>query len=399
MTAMTPTDAQGSWKASRRENAVQLFLAEAHGDAVAIGGARLADFECALNLLPVDAELKLEQLQNAPAAVVQVQADNQASVDRFQSLCHGDVPIIAALYDPPLKVVRELILAGAHDVIPLPLEAADLERSLTPIRKRMDVRGAGRPAKTGKIVVMLKALGGLGATSLLAQSAIEYACRIRNGGREACLLDLDVQFGDAAFQLGLRPSFTVADLIEAGTRVDGDMLRSMTALHPRGLRVIGAPSTMLPLDALTNDGAIDLVTLAAREFGTVFVDLPSNWTNWSLSLVARADVVLLVTEMTVSSLHRARRQLDMLHEQELGGLDLRVIVNRVEKGLFKTVAMADVERALGRDVAFTVANDHPLMRAAIDRGVPLAEVKSKSALGKDVGQIADQLFADLAGEA
>lgn len=399
MTAMTPTDTPTNWKASRREDAVQLFLAEVHGDAAALGGARLAGFECALNLLPLDAELTRDDLKNASAVVVQVQADNKNSVDRFQALCHGDVPVIAALYDPPLKVVRELILAGAHDVIPLPLETADLERSLTPIRHRIDAKGPDRPAKNGKIVVVLKALGGLGATSLLTQAAIEFARRAENIGRETCLIDLDLQFGDAAFQLGLRPSLTVADLIEAGTRVDGDMLRSTTAQHPSGLRVIAAPNEMLPLDALTNDGAIDLVTLAAREFGTVFVDLPSNWTNWSLSLVARADVVLLVTEMTVSSLHRARRQLDMLQEQELGGLDLRVIVNRVEKGFFKTVAIADVERALARDVSFTVANDHPLMRAAIDRGMPLAEVKSKSALGKDVGQIADQLFADLAGEA
>ena len=155
MTAMTPTDAPRSWKASDREQAVQLFLAEAQGDAPAIGARTLAGFGCALNLLPVDAALDPALLAGAPAAVVQVQADNKASVDRFQALCHGDVPLIAALYDPPLKVVRELILAGAHDVIPLPLVADDLERSLAPIRERIAARGAQRPAKAGKIVVML----------------------------------------------------------------------------------------------------------------------------------------------------------------------------------------------------------------------------------------------------
>ena len=397
MTAMTPTDAPRSWKASDREQAVQLFLAEAQGDAPAIGARTLAGFGSALNLLPVDAALDPALLAGAPAAVVQVQADNKASVDRFQALCHGDVPLIAALYDPPLKVVRELILAGAHDVIPLPLVADDLERSLAPIRERIAARGAQRPAKAGKIVVMLKALGGIGATSLLAQTAIDYARRAGAAGRGACLVDLDLQFGDAAFQLGLRPSLTVADLIEAGARVDGDMLRAATAVHSTGLHVLAAPDAMLPLDSLSNDNAIELVSLAAREFGTAFVDLPTNWTNWSLSLVARADMVLLVTEMTVSSLHRARRQIDMLREQELGDLDLRVVVNRVEKGLFKSVGLDDVERTLGRDVAFTIANDHPLMRAAIDRGVPLDEVKGKSALGKDVAQVADRLFADLGG--
>lgn len=397
MTAMTPTDAPSSWNASDREHAVQLFLAEAQGDAPAIGARRLAGFGCTLNLLPVDAALAPALLAGAPAAVVQVQADNKASVDRFQALCHGDVPLIAALYDPPLKVVRELILAGAHDVIPLPLAAEDLERSLAPIRERIAARGSQRPAKAGKIVVMLKAVGGIGATSLLAQTAIAYARRAGAARRGACLVDLDLQFGDAAFQLGLRPSLTVADLIEAGARVDGDMLRAATTVHPHGLYVLAAPNEMLPLDSLSNDNAIELVNLAAREFGTALVDLPSNWTNWSLSLVARADVVLLVTEMTVSSLHRARRQIDMLRDQELGDLDLRVVVNRVEKGLFKSVGLMDVERTLGRDVAFTIANDHPLMRAAIDRGVPLDEVKGKSALGKDVAQVAERLFADLGG--
>jgi pilus assembly protein CpaE len=399
MTALTPNDSHRSWHASEREAPVQLYLAEAQGDAPAIGGMRVGGFGCALTLIPVDDPIDLGQIQSSPAAVVQVQADNKASVERFQALAQTGVPLIAALYDPPLKVVRELILAGAHDVIPLPLDAADLERSLSPIRERVDARGAATPAKSGKIVVMIKALGGLGATSLLAQTAIEFARRAGVAGREACLVDLDLQFGDAAFQLGLRPSLTIADLIEAGARVDGDMLRTATAVHPSGLRVLGAPGDILPLDSISNDGAIELVSLAAREFGTVFVDLPSNWTNWSLSLVARADIVMMVTEMTVSSLHRSRRQLDLLRTQDLGNPDVRVIVNRVEKGLFKSVALADVERTLGCSVAFTIANDHPLMRAAIDRGVPIDEVKSKSALGKDIGQVVDRLSSDLLGAA
>jgi pilus assembly protein CpaE len=119
----------------------------------------------------------------------------------------------------------------------------------------------------------------------------------------------------------------------------------------------------------------------------VFVDLPTNWTNWSLSLLARSDVVLLVTELRVPSLHRARRQLDLLASQEMGGLDVRVVLNRSEKGLFRTLSTADAERALKRPVAFTVTNDHATMSQAIDRGVPLAEIKRKSPIIKDIDAI------------
>lgn len=395
MTAMSPNETSRTWQASQREAPVQVFLAEAQGDAPALGGARLAGFSFALNLLPLDAPLDPTIIAGAPAAVVQVHPDRPDSIERFRQARSAGIPLIAALYEPPLKVVRELILAGAHDVLPLPLESADLERSLGPLREALDKSPAKSPVSLGKTVVMLKAVGGVGATSLLAQTAIDYARRSGANGGEACLLDLDIQFGDAAFQLGMRPSLTLEDMISAGSRVDGAMLRAATAAHPSGLRVLAAPSQLLPLDALTNDGVIDLVTLAQREFGTVFIDLPSNWTNWSLSLVARADVVLLVTEMSVSCLHRARRQLDMLRDQEMGALDVRIIVNRVEKGLLRTVRLSDVEKSLGRDVAYTIANDHPLMRSAIDRGVPLSEIKSKSALGKDVEMLSASLASML----
>ena len=47
------------------------------------------------------------------------------------------------------------------------------------------------------------AAGGVGATALLSQLATRFAEREARQERVACLIDLDVQFGDAAFQLRL----------------------------------------------------------------------------------------------------------------------------------------------------------------------------------------------------
>ena len=60
------------------------------------------------------------------------------------------------------------------------------------------------------------------------------------------------------------------------------------------------------------------------------------------------------------------------------------MVNRFEKALTRTIRPADVRNALGRDVAYTIANDFPLMCGAIDRGVPIGELKRKSALARDL---------------
>jgi pilus assembly protein CpaE len=260
----------------------------------------------------------------------------------------------------------------------------DLETSLAPIAEALARREEADHTKHAKVVSVIKSLGGVGATSLLSQLGIRFALQEARFGREACLIDLDVQFGDAAFQLGLRPTLTLADLIEAGSRVDGDLLRAATTAHPSGLHVVAAPPTMMPLESLTSDQMLDIVEIAAREFGTVLVDLPTNWTNWSLSLLARSDLVLLVTQMNIPSLNRAKRQLELLRAQELEDLDVRIVVNRLEKSFMRSIRLSDVRDGLGLDVSYTIANDHAVIRAAIDRGVPIDEIKRKSAIGKDL---------------
>jgi pilus assembly protein CpaE len=95
-------------------------------------------------------------------------------------------------------------------------------------------------------------------------------------------------------------------------------------------------------------------------------------------------LVLLVTELRVPSLHRARRQLDLLAEQGLSNLDVRIVVNRAEKGFFRNLSEADAERVLKRPVSYCIANDHETMTQAIDRGIPLEQVKRKSALCRDI---------------
>jgi pilus assembly protein CpaE len=385
MSVINPNETAKSWKASKKEQAVQLYVSGVEGDAGALAGARVCNFPLSLSIVPVTDWIDPEEISSAIATVIQVDPDTPSSIKRFQKLAQSvSVPLIAAAYEPPLALVRSLIRAGAHDVLPLPLTIDDLETSVSALGARLDAAASAAKTDKGKLVSVIKSVGGVGATALLTQLAIRYAANESRHEREACLIDLDVQFGDVAFQLGLQPKLSLADLVEAGTRLDGSLIRATTMEHRSGLKVIAAPSEMMPLEGLSNDHILQIVEGAAAEFSTIFLDLPANWTNWSLSLVARSDLVLLVTELTVAGLHRAKRQLDLLESQGLGTLDVRIVVNRYEKNQARTIRPTDVRAALGRDVAYTVGNDFALVRTAIDRGIPLSEVKRKNAIVKDL---------------
>jgi pilus assembly protein CpaE len=385
VSVITPNETALDWKASKHEAAVHLYLSGGEGDAAELATRRVAGHPVSLNILPTTDWINPDEIAGAVAAVIQVDADSSASIKRFQKLSSVvETPLIAASYEPPLALVRSLIRFGAHDVLPLPLSLEDIETSLAPVIAQSDQRSGSTAISSGKLVSVIKSVGGVGATALLGQLALRFALNEGLHGREACLVDLDVQFGDLAFQLGLQPKLTLADLLDAGTRLDGDLLRATTTDHSGGLKVIAAPREMMPLEGIPSDHVLQIAERATREFGTVFVDLPANWTNWSLSLVARSDLVILVTDLTVTGLNRARRQLNLLDSQDLGDVDVRVVVNRYDRAMARTISLAAARKALGRDVDYTVSNDFSLMRAAIDRGVPINDIKRKTALGKDL---------------
>lgn len=387
MSVITPNETALNWKTSKREASVHLYLSSADGDAAEMATTKVAGFPVLLNILPTTDWINTDELAGAAAALIQVDADSAASLKRFQKLAKSvDVPLIAVSHEPPLALVRTLLRSGARDVIPLPLTVKDVETVLENLAESAPEPVEAPVLAPAKLVSFIKSVGGVGATSLLTQLAIRFAEREAKRGREVCIIDLDVQFGDCAFQLGLKPKLSIVDLFEAGTRLDGDLLRATTVEHDSGLKVIAAPLDMMPLEGVPGDSLLEIVDTAAREFGTVFVDLPSDWTNWSLSVVARSEVVILVTELTVTALNRARRQLDLFKSQELE-VDVKVVVNRFSRTMARTVSLADARRALGRDIDFTISNDFPLMRSAIDRGIPIDHIKRKSSLAQDIDRL------------
>ena len=75
-----------------------------------------------------------------------------------------------------------------------------------------------------------------------------------------------------------------------------------------------------------------------------------------------------------------------------------MVINRFEKSQARKIGTGDIRDALGRDVSYYVSNDFSLMRSAIDRGVPIDELKRKSALGKDLDAIVTDIATSLSPE-
>lgn len=379
----------GGWRVRSSAVAVELVLSQAEIGASEMGPSRRNDFVIDLTALEPDAEIPTDIAARAQTIVVEVCAKDPGSIRRLERLRerYQRLTIVAAARDTSLATVRALLRIGASDVVSLPLVRGELESVIERLSEQM---GQSDPAP-GKLVTVIKSVGGVGATALVTQLAALYAMREGKAGRETALFDLDLQNGNVATYLGLEASLTVGDLLDAGSRLDLAVLRSVPAKHATGLAVFAAPVDILPLESIDIDQVCTLVELARTSYDTVFLDLPSDWTNWSLSQLARASSILFVVDLTIASLSKAQRQLALLDRLGIAPETIRIVVNRIEKKLFRSIDLGDAERVLRRPVAFTVTNDFPLMIAALNEGILVTDIKGKSRIGRDMEAMMDGL--------
>src|SRR5689334_6961127 len=123
MTSMNPNESSRSWRHYSRAPAVQLFVADRDGRLGSLVGEHAAGFPLTVQPCEANTDIDPASLSGLAAAIIEVAADDAKSLQRFQTLAkQTKTPLIAAVYEAPLALVRTLVRSGAHDVLPLPID-------------------------------------------------------------------------------------------------------------------------------------------------------------------------------------------------------------------------------------------------------------------------------------
>ena len=342
--------------------------------------------------IPADGAIPPELLQSARVVVLEVDAAVEPSLRRLAAIRAGrpDIMVIAALRQTDLSLVRALIRQGVVDVTELPFAPSQLDEQVLEAWSSQAELQAN--AIQGEAISVFGAKGGSGATSLLTHLAVAIAKK-NTGRRGVCLVDLDLQTGSVASYLKVEAKVTIQALLDAGARLDRDLMLSAVTETDLGISVIAAPDAISPVDRLDVDHLIATVKLIQSSFDYVLFDLPPVWTDWSLSVAGWSNQILLVTDTSISGLQQAKRTLALLSNVDVPSARTGVIVNRLERGVFRTLRKPDIERALGAHVMATVADAGPSLRAAQDQGLLLSATQGKNRFSADVAVLADEIVA------
>lgn len=333
--------------------------------------------------------LPLAKIASASIVVIEVDPASHNSIERVDRLRSElpNVPIIAGLAKVDIATSRQMLRRGVSDIVALPFTIDELVTALVDTAARISPE---EKVELAPLIAVMKTLGGSGATTVATHLAAELASGLEGGGR-ACVIDLDLQAGDVSSYLGCAPKLTLTDLLEAGERLDEELIQSVACEGHHNVDVIAAPAEIVPIESIDFDELVRVITHARRRYDYVLIDLPATLTNWSLSSIFAADLTVMVGTLTVPSLRHAKRQLNFLMSMGIARDTIHVVLNRIEKKLFKAISTSDAEEALKHPVLAQISEETTLLRTAQDQGQLIEEVQKRSRFRKDIVNLADLL--------
>ena len=289
-----------------------------------------------------------------------------AEVEAIRELTRAPVILVASGGEAASMLERALEMDVA-DVLLLPQLTHNV---VFAIRKAAHVRRQLQTAAhRGRVVTVFSPKGGTGKTVVSTNLAATLAKR---EGKRTLLLDLDLQFGDAAIVLGLEPEKTIYDLVVAPGELDSEKLAGYVTKHQCGLDVLAAPLRPEDAELVIESKVIALLEVARSSYDAIVVDTSPFFHGPMLATLDRTDELFLLCGLDVPTLKNVKLSLQTLEMLSFPRDRIRIVLNRANSKV--GMKPGDVEDALGMKIRHQLPSD---------RAVPLGVNKGKPVVLSD----------------
>ncbi len=299
---------------------------------------------------------------------------------------HTRAPILIVSSGGTQSMLEQALDADVADVLLLPQL---VENVVFAIRKATHTRArhqSSGPGRNGKIVTVFSPKGGTGKTVTATNLATAFA---KFEGKKTLLLDLDLQFGDAAIMLGLEPDKTIYDLVVAPGELDTEKLAGYTTKHTSGVEVLPAPLRPEDAELVTEPKLARLLEVARESYDAIVVDTSPFFHGPMLATLDRTDELLLLSSLDVPTLKNLRLALQTLELLSFPKQRIKIVLNRANSKV--GMKQNEVEGALGMKVRFEIPSDRAVP-LAVNRGKPVILDEEGADVSKAIRQMAKALF-------
>ncbi|MGZ8620845.1 MAG: AAA family ATPase [Actinomycetota bacterium] len=302
------------------------------------------------------------------------------------------IPVLCVSQKDDVEERVRFLEAGADDVIARPFDPRELEARVEGLLIRFSrsrdlapqTGGDGPTASRRRLIACFSPKGGVGTTTIAANVAMTLAERAPN---QVVIIDLDVDFGQVATHLNVKPRLTVADLAadDVGMR-EPELLRAYVENVDPGLVVITAPATPERGRRITPAHVEQILATALLAYGAVIVDAGSTLDERSLAILDRAEALIVPMSPEIGALKALYGFLDYVTEEDALPAKSTFVLNH----LFARdmLSMKQIENAIAAKVDAELPYDASLYLKAVNEGVPVVRGAPGSAPARALTRLA-----------
>ncbi len=219
------------------------------------------------------------------------------------------------------------------------------------IRKESSSSASTEPEKTGKILTLFSPKGGSGKSVTAANLAAGIA---KLAKKKVLLIDLDLQFGDLAFMLGLKAKKSIADLIEAAPD-SVEEFKKFLIDHPLGFSVLPSPFKPEQSETITSNHLRKIAKMAQREFDYIIIDTHSLFQDLTINSLDISDIICMIMAPEMNHIKSMHLCLKVMETLKYPTEKIRMILNRENSMYAKP--REEIEGALKRKFDFCLQDD------------------------------------------
>ena len=260
-------------------------------------------------------------------------------VHDLAELCEPGVTVVAIGDRNDVGLYRDLIHAGVGEYIVKPVTAQLLAKALF---SAPNAAGGTRISrKLGRLIAVVGARGGVGATTLAIHLS---SCLANRQNRRVMLLDLDLQTGDCALALNLKPTPGLREALANPMRIDGVFLERTAVVHGERLFVLSAEESLRTDAVFTAEAVETLIGVLRTQFHYVIADVPRIPAAPYRQALDLAEVRVIVADQTLRAVRDTVRLRDALGEGDGKRCDL-LLLNRSGEGGRRALTLEEMAKA------------------------------------------------------
>ena len=323
---------------------------------------------------------------------------------------HDELPnmvVLLAFARRPDAALRDIVRTGAVDLVQLPADddvlreslerALELSRKVAPEAPVPAVAAAATAApsglsRPGTVFTLSSATGGCGKTFLATNLAYLLT---HHTGKRACIVDLDLQFGEVSTALRLRPRYTIYDVLQREDTDEADLrdhIEEYMVTHETGFSVLAAPKDPSEADRIDPPDVTRIIEACRARFDFVVVDTPAALTEVVLAAFDLSDVLYTMATLDLPSVRNMSVFLGTLERLKISSENVKLILNKAETDV--GIDVDQVTRLFPQGFSAVLPYAKEVSRS-INLGMPVAASSPQS----EVSRLMVKGFADLLPDA